>query len=63
MTAIQELIQEFEQLKKTKLYEKSFKSIDDCIYLAMNKLELEQKQIYEAYQDGGHDAMSNYTHH
>jgi hypothetical protein len=63
MTAVEELIKEFEQLKLTKLYEKSFKSIDDCIYLAMNKLELEQKQIYEAYQAGGHDSMSNYTHH
>jgi hypothetical protein len=63
MTVVEELIKEFEQLKLTKLYEKSFKSIDDCIYLAMNKLELEQKQIYEAYQKGGHDAMSNYVHH
>ena len=25
--------------------------------------EMEKEQIYEAYQSGGHDAMSNYTHH
>lgn len=46
-TAIQELIQEFEQLKKTKLYEKSFKAIDDCIFLALAKLPKEKEQIID----------------
>ena len=47
-TAIQELLQEFEQLKKTKLYEKSFKAIDDCILLALAKLPKEEQQIIDA---------------
>ncbi len=47
-TAIQEIIQEFEQLKKTKLYEKSFKAIDDCIFLALAKLPKEEEQIIDA---------------
>jgi hypothetical protein len=38
MEAIRELINEMEALKKTKLYENSFKAIDDCICLAYNKL-------------------------
>lgn len=40
-TALEELIEEFEQLKKTKLYAESFKAIDDCIYLSIAKLEKE----------------------
>jgi hypothetical protein len=48
-TAIQELISEFQELKKTKLYEKSFKAIDDCINLAYAKLEMEKQQIIEAW--------------
>lgn len=43
-TAIELLILEFEELKKTKLYENSFKAIDDCIDLAYSKVELEKKQ-------------------
>lgn len=54
-TAIQELIEEMEKLKQTKLYENSFKAIDDCIYLALSKMELEQEQIMDAYWDGGQD--------
>ena len=51
-TAIQELIQEFEQLKKIKLYEKSFKAIDDCVFLALNKLEMEKENIIDAHKKG-----------
>ena len=36
---LEELIQDFEKLKKYKLYKGSFKAIDDCIALAYNKLE------------------------
>jgi hypothetical protein len=38
MEAIRELINEMEALKKTKLYENSFKAIDDCINLAYSKI-------------------------
>ncbi len=48
-TAIQELISEFEELKKTKLYETSFKAIDDCIALAYNKLAMEKERIETAF--------------
>jgi len=50
MTVLEELIKEFEELKKTKLYENSFKSIDDCIFLLYTKkkhfeyLEFQEKQ-------------------
>ena len=47
-TAVQELILEFQELKKTKLYETSFKAIADCINLAIAKLELEKQQIIGA---------------
>ena len=43
-TAIQELIQEVEELKKTLLYPSSFKAIDSCIDLCYSKLELEKQQ-------------------
>ena len=44
-TPIQELIEEMESLKKHKLYEGSFKAIDDCIHLAWAKLEKEKSII------------------
>jgi hypothetical protein len=44
-TPMEILIEEMEQLKKTKLYEGSFKGIDDCIYLATANLEIEKKEI------------------
>jgi hypothetical protein len=47
-TAIEQLISEFEELKKTKLYGTSFKGLDDCINLAYAKLELEKQQIIDA---------------
>lgn len=36
---LEELIQEFEKLKKYKLYTGSFKAIEDCIALTYCKLE------------------------
>lgn len=42
MTPIEQLISEMQELKKTKLYENSFKAIDDCIDLAYAKLEIEK---------------------
>jgi len=45
MTALQELIKEFEELKKTKLYESSFKAIDDCIFLVNFKLQKEKDNL------------------
>ena len=37
--------------------------IDDFWGQVKKAKEMEKEQIYEAYQSGGHDAMSNYTHH
>lgn len=54
-TAIQELISEFEELKRTKLYQTSFKAIDDCIALAYNKLAMEKEQIIDSYKQGKYD--------
>jgi hypothetical protein len=45
MTTIEKLIEEFEELKKTKLYASSFKSIDDCIFLAEYSKKEEKRQI------------------
>ncbi len=36
---LEELIQDFEKLKKYKVYPESFKAIEDCIALAYFKLE------------------------
>jgi trans-2-enoyl-CoA reductase len=47
MGAVEELIKEMQQLKDTKLYQGSFKAIDDCIHLAYAKLELEKEQMIE----------------
>lgn len=44
-TPMEILIEDLEQLKKTKLYAESFKAIDDCIYLATANLELEKKEM------------------
>lgn len=62
MTTIQELIKDFESLKKTKLYEHSFKSIDEFIVLAYAALEKEKQQIKDAYNQGYRDgALDNVT--
>lgn len=52
MTAIQELIAELKQLKQTKVLAHSLNAIDDCIHLAYAKMEKEQQQIENAWNDG-----------
>lgn len=52
MTPLQELIQEMEELKKTKLYPESFKAIDECIHLAWAKLSKEKEEIDNAWDRG-----------
>jgi hypothetical protein len=54
-TAIEQLISEFEELKKTKLYGTSFKALEDCINLSYAKLELEKQQITKGFDDGFKD--------
>lgn len=49
MTAIDQLIADMQELKKTKLYASSFKAIDDCIFLANYHKKTEKKQIIESY--------------
>ena len=44
MTAIDQLIADMQELKKTKLYASSFKAIDDCIFLANYHKKEEEKQ-------------------
>lgn len=48
--AVQELIKEFQDLKKTLLYPSSFKAVDECIDLCYAKLELEKQQIIDAVE-------------
>ena len=52
MTAIDQLIEDMQELKKTKLYASSFKAIDDCIFLANYHKKTEKKQIFESYEAG-----------
>jgi hypothetical protein len=52
-TAIQELISEFQELKNTKIFKNSIKSIDECIDLAYSKLEMEKQHIVDAVENGG----------
>ena len=56
LTAIQTLIQDMEALKKTKLYENSFKAINDCIDLAYAQLDKERLNIIEAHEAGQIDS-------
>lgn len=58
MTAIDQLIQDMQELKKTKLYASSFKAIDDCIFLAQYHKKNEKQNIVETYQDGRSDQQS-----
>ena len=51
-TPIQELIEEMESLKKYKLYEGSFKAIQDCIDLAWAKLEKEKEYAKDNFSEG-----------
>jgi hypothetical protein len=56
MTAVEQLIKEFQELKKTLLYPSSFKAVDECIDLCYAKLEMEKQQIIDAYVNGDIDA-------
>ena len=47
-TAVQELIKEFQDLKKTLLYPSTFKAVDECIDLCYAKLEMEKQQMIDA---------------
>ena len=52
MTAIQELIQEMEELREDNIYPESFEAIDECIHLCYSKLEMEKEQIVTAHYQG-----------
>lgn len=52
MTAIDRLIKDMQELKKTKLYASSFKCIDDCLFLAEYYKKEELKQLEEEYVNG-----------
>lgn len=52
MTAIDQLIEDMQELKKTKLYASSFKAIDDCIFLANYHKKTEKQHIIEAFRNG-----------
>jgi hypothetical protein len=54
-TAIQELISEFQELKNTKIFKNSIKSIDECIDLAFSKLEMEKQETTKAFDAGFKD--------
>jgi hypothetical protein len=45
MTTIEKLIEEFKELKNTKLYAYSFRAIDDCIFLSEYAKKEEKRQI------------------
>ena len=49
-TPIEILIEDLEQLKRTKLYENSFKAIDDAIYLCHANMEIEKKEIENIFK-------------
>ena len=51
-TALQELISEMEQLRNLKQLMPSITAIEQCIELALSKLEMEKKQIIEASEEG-----------
>jgi hypothetical protein len=48
MTAINKLIEDMQELKKTKVYASSFKCIDDCLFLAEYHKKEERNQIIRA---------------
>jgi hypothetical protein len=61
MTAVKELIKEFQELKKTLLYPSSFKAVDECIDLCYAKLEMEKQQIIDAYIEGGRKGFNEFA--
>ena len=46
-TPLKQLIDEMQELKKTKIFNNSLKAIDECIDLAYAKLEKEQIESYQ----------------
>ena len=58
-TSLKQLINEMQDLKKTKIFNNSFKAIDDCIDLAYANLEIEKEQIIEA---GNSCALKQHLH-
>ena len=58
-TAVQELIKEFQDLKKTLLYPSTFKAVDECIDLCYAKLEMEKQQMIDA---GNSCAIKQHLH-
>ncbi|MFY8170419.1 MAG: hypothetical protein ACOVK2_04810 [Candidatus Fonsibacter sp.] len=61
MTAIDQLIEDMQELKKTKLYASSFKAIDDCIFLANYHKKTEKEQIiaFLKWVGDGYDFQNN----
>jgi hypothetical protein len=59
MTAIDRLIKDMQELKKTKVYASSFKCIDDCLFLAEYYKKEERNQIIRAinYSEMKHDEL------
>lgn len=51
-TAMQELISEMEQLRNLKQLMPSITAIEQCIELALAKLEMEKQQIIDSRQSG-----------
>jgi hypothetical protein len=47
---ITDLIKDMESLKSTKLYEASFKAIEDCVNLAYLKLDSEEKLLKDFFE-------------
>ena len=55
-TAIDCLIKDMQELKKTKLYASSFKCIDDCLFLAEYYKKKERNQLidfFKFFRDNG----------
>ncbi len=59
MTALGKLIEDMQELKKTKVYASSFKAIDDCLFLAEYHKKEERNQIIRAinYSEMKHDEL------
>ena len=58
-TSLKQLINEMQDLKKTKIFNNSLKAIDECIDLAYAKLEIEKEQIIDA---GNSCALKQHLH-
>ena len=58
-TALQELISEMQQLRNLKQLMPSITAIEQCIELALAKLEMEKQQIIDAYRNGKINQLEN----